>query len=64
MDFGNTPATRLTEHIMAAIKEHLKDDAPGQSRHYNAVYECVHRNVLAFALVARLDQAGSKKDGA
>ncbi len=45
MDFGNTPTTRLTERIMAAIREHLKDDAPGQPSHYNRVYEQVHRLV-------------------
>ena len=55
MDLGNTPAIRLTERIMAAIKEHLKEG------HYHAVYECIHRHVLADALVSL---AAREKGGA
>lgn len=54
MDFGNTPATRLTERIMAEIKPHLKDDAPGQPTHYNRVYAAIHRQVLAEILVGNI----------
>jgi len=57
MDFGNTPTTKLTERIMAAIAEHLKEG----TAHYNAVYECIHRNVLADALVSL---AAREKGGA
>lgn len=54
MDFGNTPATKLTERIMADIGAHLQKDEPGQPGHYNAVYSSVHRHVLAFELVGNL----------
>jgi len=54
MDFGNTPASKLTERIMAEIREHLQPDQPGQPTHYNRVYEAVHRQVLAGLLVDRL----------
>lgn len=52
MDFGNTPATKLTERIMVEIRPHLKQELPPQqSHHYNRVYEAVHRHVLAALLV-------------
>lgn len=45
-DFGNTPATRLTERLMARISEHLKKDPPPQdSHHYNRVYEAIHEEL-------------------
>jgi len=64
MDFGNTPATKLTERVMVEIRDHIKDDAPGTATHYNAVYECVHRSVLAYGLVSRQDRPQDKKGGA
>lgn len=55
MDFGNTPASRLTERILAEIQPHLKQEpAPQENHHYNRVYEIVHRHVLAGMLVDRL----------
>jgi hypothetical protein len=54
MDFGDTPAAKLTKRIMAEISGHLKDDAPDYAWHYNNVYSCIHRNVLAYGLVAKL----------
>ena len=55
MDFGNTPATKLTERIMRQIQDHLREEAAnGMHQHYNRVYDIVHREVLADMLVARL----------
>ncbi len=54
MDFGNTPASKLTERIMAEIAPHLQPDEPGHPTHYNRTYEIVHRQVLAALLVDRL----------
>lgn len=43
MEFPNTPATKLTERIMAAISEHIKRDPPPQeSHHYNRTYEKIY----------------------
>lgn len=55
VDFGNTPATKLTERIMGQLAEHIRIDPPPQeNHHYNRVYEIVHREVLAYSLVDRL----------
>ena len=65
MDFGNTPATKATERIMERVREHLKQEPPPhESHHYNRVYEIVHREVLAYGLVARLAlKAGEETRG-
>ena len=52
MDFGNTPATKLTERIMSEIKSHLIEG----TAHYNAVYSTLHRIFLAEQLVTKADQ--------
>lgn len=42
METPNTKAGRLTEEIMAEIRDHLKREPPPQeSHHYNRVYEKV-----------------------
>jgi hypothetical protein len=42
MDAPNTPAGRLTEWVMAAVKPHLKDPtARGYNRCWDAVYEAL-----------------------
>ena len=55
MDFRNTPAAELTERIMRQIQDDLHEEAAdGMHQHYNRVYQIIHREVLAYGLVARL----------
>jgi hypothetical protein len=48
MQFPDDHATRLTERIMAQIRDHLKVEPPPQeNHHYNRVYEKVRRVLAA-----------------
>jgi len=43
MEFPRTPATRVTEEIMQAIRPHLRvEPAPQESHHYNRTFEAVY----------------------
>lgn len=43
METPKTPAGRLTEKIMLAIRDHIKrDPPPHESHHYNRAWEAVY----------------------
>lgn len=53
METPNTKAGRLTEEIMAEIRDHLKREPPPQeSHHYNRCYEKVLAILSRAAIVA------------
>lgn len=56
LDLSNTPAHKLTVRVMAEIAPHLKDDVEA----HRAVYDVIHRNVLAYGLVAALEQRAAR----
>ena len=51
METPNDLAGKLTERIMAQIREHLQPDELYQPHHYNRTYEAVYR-VLSHELRA------------
>lgn len=65
MDFSSTPTSKHTTRIMRQIEAHLKVEDPATGHlHYNAVYEIIHRELLAAVLVARLPKAQGVQAGA
>jgi hypothetical protein len=46
-EWPDNDATRVTEAIMALVREHLLPDAKGYPHHYNRVFEGVHRVLTA-----------------
>ena len=43
MEWPNNLATKLTNQIMAKIREHLLPDQPHYPHHYNRTFEEIHR---------------------